>query len=278
MGLNIILLVLCAALSHAIWNSLIKGGKKPLLDSMIISVVWIFMCIVILPFLPFPSPESRPFMIVTTFVHVGYFFLLAKSYETGEFSKVYPIVRGLPPLIVAVMSFLILGENIGFYGWLGVVTISCGILTLEIGNKTPSQKTLMLSFATAAMIASYTVIDAIGARLSGNSTSFLLWFSLFQSIIFTTLVIILKGKKQCIDHALQYWRRGVIGGLLSITAYSIVLWAMTKAPIAQISALRETSVLFGSIVAIIFLSEPLKISRIISTIMIISGIVIIKIG
>ena len=278
MELHIILIVLTAALLHASWNSMIKGGKNPLLDSMMISLVWIVISVIIIPLLPFPDPKSWPLIIVTVLIHVGYFFLLAKSYHKGEFSRVYPIVRGLPPLIVSIASFLILGENMSFYGWLGIAAISCGILTLEIGSKISSPRVFFLSLATAIMIAAYTFIDGVGARVSGNSTSFLMWLSLFQSIIFITLVVAINGKKQCLNHALNHWKKGIFSGLISISAYSIVLWAMTKAPIAQVSAIRETSVLFGSIIAITFLSEPLRISRIISAIMITIGIVMVKIG
>lgn len=278
MELHITLAVLCAALFHATWNSLIKGGKDPLLNSMMISATQLFVCIIAIGFLPLPHPDSWPFIIITTIIHVSYLFLLAKSYHAGELSRVYPIVRGLPPLIVSVVIFLILDEDMSFYGWLGIGVISCGILTLEIGNKIPSRKVLFLSVATAIMIATYTVIDGIGARLSGNSTSFLIWFVLFQSIIYTALVIMMKSRKQCAVYVLRYWKRGIIGGVLSISAYGIALWAVTKAPIAYVAALRETSVLFASIIAIVFLSEPLRISRIVSAILIVSGIIIMKIG
>ena len=270
--------VLLAALFHASWNSLIKGGKDTLLDSMLISSVWVVICIIAFPFLPLPDASSWPYIAVSVIIHVSYFFLLARCYHTGELSRVYPIVRGLPPLIVAVISFLILKEDMSFEGWLGVTTISAGILVLEIGNKTPSYHVLLLSVITAILIAAYTVIDGLGARLSGNSTSFLAWQALFQSIIFTGLVSTIRSKKQCFNHAKKYWKRGIIGGVLSISAYAIVLWAITKAPIAYVSALRETSVLFASIIAILFLSEPLKTSRIVSAMLIVAGIVVMKIG
>lgn len=277
MELHITMVVLCAAIFHATWNSLIKGGKDTLLDSMLLSSVWLIISITAFPFLPLPHENSWPFLGVSVFVHVSYLFLLANSYHNGELSRVYPIIRGLPPLIVSLVGFFILKEDMSIYGWLGVFAISIGILTLEIGNKTPSHKVLILSLATASMIATYTVIDGIGARLSGNSTSFLMWQSLFQAIIFITLVSLIRNKKRCLAHARMHWQRGVIGGILSIAAYGIVLWAMTQAPIAYVSALRETSVLFASIIAVLFLSEPLKTSRIVSAILIISGIVIMKI-
>lgn len=278
MEIEITLIILAAAFLHALWNSLIKGGKDPLLDGMIISVVWLAICIIAIPFLPIPNPKSWLFAIATIPIHVAYFFLLAKSYEVGDLSRVYPIVRGVPPLIVAIVSYIAIDENLGFYGWLGVILISFGILTLEFGTKQPSSKAFILSILTAIMIAAYTIIDALGARLSGHSTSFLLWFSLFQSIIFIIIVSCIKGVKICKLHIKRHWKRGIAGGIISIISYSIILWAMTKAPIANVSALRETSVLFALIISIFFLSEKLKKSAIFSIIFILTGIIAIKLS
>lgn len=277
MELHVTLAVLCAALCHATWNALIKGGKAPLFDSMLISTVWIFICIVAFPFLPAPHPDSWPFIAMSVVVHVSYFFLLAMSYHHGELSQVYPIIRGLPPLMVLVVSFLVLKDDISVYGWLGIAAISISILTLEIGNKISSRRVLFLSIATAIMITAYTVIDGVGARLSGNSTSYLSWLAFSQSIIFVSLVAIVKSRKQCIDYACKYWKRGMVGGILSILAYAVVLWAMTQAPIPYVSALRETSVLFASAIAVLFLSESFRMSRMISAIFIVSGVILLKI-
>jgi drug/metabolite transporter (DMT)-like permease len=276
MPLHVTLAVLSAALFHAIWNSLIKGGKDTLLDSMLISAVWVVIALTAFRFVPFPARESWPIIALSVVIHVGYFFLLAHSYRTGELSRVYPIVRGLPPLIVTLVSALWLHEPMHPYGWLGVATICAGILALEAGNKTPSPHALFLSFGTALMIAIYTLLDGIGARMSGNSTSFLLWLTFFQSIIFNALVLRFRSRSECITHAKTHWKRGIIGGILSLGGYGIVLWAITKAPIPYVSALRETSVLFASVIAVVFLSEPLRISRLISAVLILGGILLMK--
>ncbi len=278
MELYVTIAIIFAAIFHATWNGLMKGGKDPLLDSMVISIVWLVIAVISIPFLPLPHPSSWAYIAVSSIIHIVYFFLLAKSYDTGELSRVYPIIRGLPPLIIAVVSFVFLNEGISFWGWAGIIVISLGILALEFGNKTPSKKVLLLSVATAIMVASYTIIDGLGARLSGNSISFLLWFASLQGIIYTILVVAIRGKQRSITHVKLYWRRGAIGGVLSLFGYGIILWAMTKAPIAYVSALRETSVLFASIIAVVFLAEPLKKSRIISAILIVSGIILMRLS
>lgn len=278
MELYVTIAIIFAAIFHASWNALMKGGKDPLLDSMVISLVCLAVAVIAIPFLPLPHPSSWGYIAVSIFIHIAYFLLLAKSYDTGELSQVYPIIRGLPPLIIAVVSLAFLNESISLWGWLGIIVISLGILVLEFGNKTPSAKVLLLSVGTALMVASYTIIDGLGARLSGNFLSFLLWFTLLQAIIYTVLVVAIKGRERSIGHVKLYWRRGTIGGLLSLFGYGIILWAMTKAPIAYVSALRETSVLFAGIIAVVFLAEPLKVSRIISAIMIVCGIILMRMG
>lgn len=135
---------------------------------------------------------------------------------------------------------------------------------------------LLFSFATAVFIAAYTLVDALGARLSHHSNAFLAWEAFSQSLIFTLIVISIKGKQPCMRYAAQHWQRGLISGILSLSAYAIILWAMTQAPIPYVSALRETSILFASFIAIVFLSEPFSISRMIATLLIVIGVVIVK--
>ena len=133
MQLHIVIAVLISAFFHAGWNSLIKGGKDTLLDSMLISVVWVVICVLAFPFLPLPDASSWLYIAVRVVIHVSYFLLLSKCYQTGELSRVYPIIRDLPPMIVALISFFILKEDMSSWGWVGVVTISAGIAIMNIG-------------------------------------------------------------------------------------------------------------------------------------------------
>ena len=203
----------------------------------------------------------------------SYFLLLSKNYSMGDFGAVYPVVRGLPPLIVLLVSVLFINEPLSFTGASGAVLIGVGV---EFGNKFRSSKLLFYAFATALTIAAYTVVDGLGARMSGHSTSFFVWFTLFQSIVYVAIVIRSRGRIACIKHIRRKWKHGLLGGLMSFSAYAIVLWAMTQAPIPYVSALRETSVLFASVVAIIFLGEPVRKSRIISAAVIFIGILILN--
>jgi len=276
MPVNVIVLVLVAALFHAIWNGLIKSGDDPLMESMLLCVAWIAICLLLIPVLPIPDSKSWPYIIAAVIIHVSYFLLLSKSYSMGDFGAVYPIVRGLPPLIVLLLSVLFLDEPLNLSGASGAVFIGAGVLALEIGNKCRSVNLLFFAFSTALMIAAYTVVDGLGARESGNSTSFFAWFTLLQSIIYVTIVFRTRGSSNCIKHIRKKWKHGFLGGAMSFSAYAIVLWAMTKAPIPYVSALRETSVLFASVVAIVFLGEPVRKSRVFSAMLIFTGILILK--
>lgn len=276
MPISIMVLVLVAALFHAIWNGLIKSGKDPLMESMLLCVAWIAICVILIPVLPFPDSKSWPYIVAAVIIHVCYFLLLSKSYSMGDFGAVYPVVRGLPPLIVMLVSVLVINEPLSLPGALGAVLIGAGVLVLEIGNKCRSIKLLFFAFATALMIATYTVVDGLGARVSGHSTSFFVWFTLLQSIIYIGVVFNRRGSRECIKHIRKKWKHGLLGGLMSFSAYAVVLWAMTKAPIPYISALRETSVLFASVVAIVFLGEPVRKSRLVSVALIFAGILIMK--
>jgi len=276
MPISVMVLVLVAALFHALWNGLIKGGKDPLIESMLLCVAWVAICVILIPLLPFPQSKSWPYITAAVVIHVCYFLLLSKSYSMGDFGAVYPIVRGLPPLIVMLVSVLFINEPLSLHGALGAVLIGAGVLVLEIGNKCRSMKLILFAFATALMIATYTVVDGLGARLSGHSTSFFVWFTLIQSILYIGIVFNRRGSKECRTHIRKKWKLGLLGGVMSFSAYAVVLWAMTKAPIPYVSALRETSVLFASVVAIVFLGEPIRKSRLVSAAIIFAGILILK--
>ncbi|MDF1808770.1 MAG: DMT family transporter [Phycisphaerales bacterium] len=276
MPVSVIVLVLMAALFHAIWNGLIKSGNDPLMESMLLCIAWIVICMILIPVLPIPNRQSWPYIFMAVIIHVCYFLLLSKSYSMGDFSAVYPVVRGLPPLIVLLVSVLFIEEPLSLAGATGASLIAGGVLVLEFGNKCRSVRMLFFAFLTALMIAFYTVVDGLGARKSGHSTSFFAWFTLLQSIIYVAIVFRVRGRTKCVKHIRSKWKLGFLGGLMSFSAYSIVLWAMTKAPIPFVSALRETSVLFASVIAIVFLGEPVRKNRIFSAALIFAGILILK--
>jgi len=277
MPLSLTLIILLAALLHASWNGLVKSKGDPLLNIAALSAAWLIIIVPTLPFLPTLSIKALPYGAVSVVIHIFYVLFLARSYKFGDLSMVYPIIRGLPPMLVAITGYLFIAEPLSLYGWLGIIIISTGILTLGTQNLTKaSRKTLLFSLITACTIAAYTVIDGIGARINGHSTSYLFWFSCVQSIAFLCIVAHIKGHKALITHLKTNWKQGTIGGILSILAYGIILWATTKAPIAYVSALRETSVLFASFIGIVLLKEQLTKHKIVAALLICSGVAIMQ--
>lgn len=276
MSLFITGLVLCAALLHATWNSLLKKGKDPLLDCMMISAGSLIICLCLLPFFPVLRVEALGYLAASVVVHVGYFFLLAQSYHLGELSRVYPLMRGLPPLFVMLVSLVFLKEPLHMMGIVAICTVAFGILLLEWTHKAPSYNASLVAVLTAVFITAYTLIDGKGAKASGSSTAFLLWLSCLQSGIFIALIMIRKRADVCLSYAKRYWRRGAVGAALSLFAYGLVLYAMTQAPISYVSALRETSVFFAGLIAVVWLKERFSFLRIISLLCIVVGVVLIK--
>jgi len=278
MSVFITAIILAAALAHAFWNSLLKKQGDPILNSMMLSTVWIVICSISIPFLPLPHPDSYWIIGLSIGVHLLYFGVLTYTYSQGDFGRVYPIVRGGPPLLVGILGHFFLQETISFYGWLGILGICSGILLLEFGQQLPSRRVFLLSLLTALTVVIYTVVDGVGARLSGNSTSFLMWLSIIQSVIFVSVIVWMRGKSTCINHIARYWKTGLVTGILSLGAYSIILWAMLQTKIAYVSALRETSVLFAGLIAVLFLKEEFRVNRIISALIITAGIILIKLS
>lgn len=270
--------VLAAAFFHAYWNSLVKSADDKLLETFSISIVWLVIGFVCLPFVGLPSLSLWPWVTLSVVIHALYFVMLSKSYEEGAFASVYPVMRGLPPLIVTVFSLAFVNEGISLNGAMGIGLIAVGILSLAVGKVEFSLKAWGYALITAVLISAYTLIDGLNARLAPSSFAFLIWVLLGQSLVFMPLVALKRGVKASFSYSQNHWKRGAIGGLISFAAYGIVLWAMTKAPIAYVSALRETSVLFGALIAVWLLGEKLNFIRILSSIFIFIGIVVMKIN
>ena len=268
--------VLISALMHATWNSIIKGSSNHFLESMNIAFFIIFICLVGIIILPFPHSDSWPYIITTCFIHMFYHYFLTKSYTEGEMSKVYPLMRGVPPLIILLMSFFLLKENISLIGWLAVITISIGALIMNIGQSFPTKLAVFHVLIVILTIVAYTIVDGVGARLSQNSFAYISWFGFIQFTLYSLFIMKKCGFRQSLDHISTHWRKGILGACLSIFGYSIILWAVTRAPIAYVAALRETAILFAGIIGIIVLGERSTIFKSISIIMITLGAILIR--
>jgi drug/metabolite transporter (DMT)-like permease len=271
--------VLFAALCHAGWNALIKVGLDPLSTTTLISLGSGAVALVLLPFVGVPAAASWPWLIASAIIHVFYFAALIESYRTGDFGQVYPIARGSAPLMTAVATTVFIGEHLSLVGWGGILALVAGVVLLSArGGRDLAKidrRAVGFALSTALTICAYSVVDGIGARLSMDSEAYVLW--LFVAMGLGMLPYALwRGGRDVIPAMARFWQRGFAGGLLQIVSYGTALWAMTLAPIAIVATLRETSVLFGAVIAVIALKEPLRLVRIGAAVLIVWGLVLIR--
>jgi drug/metabolite transporter (DMT)-like permease len=251
-------LVLLSALMHAGWNLLVKKGDDAQLDTAKFAVGCSLIAAVCLPFVPAPDPQCYPWLMATMFVHVAYFLTLAEAYKHADLSLAYPLMRGIAPILVAGISFAT-GELLSSIQTMGILIIGFGIMLPSwMGRpwQMRHQKGLFFSLLNAGIIATYTVLDGNGVRLSGNAASYTLWLFLFNSWGILSVLIWRRGYAVVTIQLFNGWQRSFLGAFLSMASYGIVLWAMTQASIPSVAALREISVVFAALMGAWFLKEP----------------------
>jgi drug/metabolite transporter (DMT)-like permease len=318
LSFGITLAVLGAGFLHAAWNALLKssaGGDATLDTAAVVagSSVW---GLAVVPFTGLPAPAAWPYMATSAVIHFGYYVTLAQAYRTGDLSFAYPLMRGTAPLIVTVLGSIFLRELPTAPMMLGILLISAGIVSIAFVQRGASPRrgaprrawgsregespprptdganmratslggrgkhppsAAWWAFANATIIAAYTVVDGTGARASGNAAAYVAWLIFLEGIPFVVWVVARRGRP-----ALAYLRRsartGLIGGACSLAAYAIVLWAMTRAPIAAVAALREVSVLFAALMGSLWLGEGFGWRRVAGAASVVAGIAALKLG
>lgn len=280
MPLTVALLVLLGALLHAAWNGLVKSGADRYLDTVFVLAGAGLLILLWLPFLPLPARASWPYLAASSLIHQAYFTLIVLSYRKGDMSLVYPLMRGAAPAMTALGSAVILAEHPSLGGWIGVSMISGGVILLAFDHgKTGKVRLLpvLLALTNAAVIGMYTLSDGAGARLSGNAFSYTCWGFVFCALLFTPPALFIR-RRDAVAHIKKEWRKNLLGGACSVASYSIALWAMTRAPIAAVAALRETAILFGVLIAAFTLKEQVTWMRFAAAIIVVVGAIVIKLG
>jgi drug/metabolite transporter (DMT)-like permease len=273
--------VLFAAACHAGWNAAIKRGLDPLATTVLISLGAAVVALALAPFTGLPAPAAWPWVIASVIIHLGYFAFLIESYRTGDMGQVYPLARGSAPLLTASLSPLIVGEVIGAVAFLGIAILAAGVILLSLrgGRALARIDARAVSFAllTALTICAYSLVDGIGARLAGSAHAYSV--ALFEGIGPVMLIYaVVRAGRDVVTVTQRQWTTGLAGGALQFGSYAIAIWAMTLAPIAIVAALRETSVLFGAVIATVFLREPLRPPRIVVALMIVTGLALIRLS
>jgi len=279
--LEVSLAVLLAALLHASWNAMIKGGQDVLMDT---AAIVVGAGVVALPFLlvvPLPATASWPYIAASILTHLAYYFFMVSAYRVGDLSLVYPLMRGVAPLLTGLLAIVWMHEWPGALGWAGMALISIGVIALAL-RPGPMGAALRghgravgAALANAVVIAVYTIIDGSGARLAGNAWSYIAWLFALDALPFS-IYLLATRRSEFLAALAQRRRRGLIGGGLSAAAYAISVWAMTRAPVALVASLRETSVLFATLIGARILKEHLTPRRWLGVGAVVLGVISLK--
>lgn len=280
MTLEVAALVLLAALLHAGWNALVKIQGDRLIVMASITLFGSVFSLFFVPFAAFPAPPSWPWLGAAIILHTAYHLFLPKAYDHGDLGQVYPIARGSAPLLVAIGAFVFAGEHLSWLGMVGVLCLASGVMALTFERGTGlwnKPKAITYALMTGVMIASYTVVDGMGVREAGAVLGFAVWLTLGDGLLTFLIVYLWKGKETLVA-VRRNLRIGFMGGTMQVAAYWIIIWALASAPMASVSALRETSVLFAAIISTFLLREGFGVWRFVSASLVTLGLIATKAG
>lgn len=277
MTFTVFLAVLMAALLHALWNGIIKLGSDKQLGMLMMSIGHGLFGLIIAITQPIPTGVVWVWLAGSAIFHFCYKVFLTSAYERGDLSRVYPIARGAAPMFVLLIGSVILPDTVLLREYLGVTCIGLGIILMARGvfSNGESRKLIPFALGSAVSTAGYSMVDGLGARAWGNATGYVAWLFLLDAVLFVLWFGAVRGL-QSVPAKPQVWLMGILAGGLSLGAYWIAVWAMTVAPIALVTAIRETSVLFAVLIGIIFLKEPADVGKMIAAGVIVSGIILVR--
>lgn len=280
----IVAAVLCAALLHASWNALIKSGGDKAADTALITVAGAVVAFPFMLWVGLPNWGAWPYLLASLVIHVGYYIALVEAYKHGDLGLTYPIMRGFAPLLVALGSGVFIGEAPSAAAWLGIVGIAVGVGLVGLahpGEALHHRRALAFAFANACLIAIYTTVDGVGVRANGGAARYVLLLFVLDGFLYPALVWWRRSAAErtaLVAYARTRWPMATLGGSASIGAYGIALWAMTRAPVASVAALRETSVLFAAVLGTVLLKERFGLQRAIGTFVIVAGVMALRFG
>jgi len=271
--------VLLGAMLHASWNALVKSSSDKALDTSAIHLMGSLVAIPIALVIGWPPAACWPFIAASVTIHIGYYIALTGAYKHGDLGLTYPLMRGTAPLLVALSATFTVGETLSPLSWAGVLGVSCGVLALGFSRHAlDSPRAVGFALANAVVIAIYTVVDALGARTSGNALQYVVALFVLDGWPFALIVFLRRGAAVAVPYARQRWPVATLGALASLGSYGIALWAMTRAPVATVAALRETSVLFAALLGSWFLKEAFSVRRVAGTAVIVAGVMALRMG
>ena len=280
MPTTVFLVVLFAALLHASWNGFVKHASDKFVSMGAVVIGHLPFAASMIFINPTPLEASWPYIIIGGLIHTGYQLFLIYSYRIGDFTQVYPIARGAAPMIIAFISVTFLGVHLGKWQLLGVALIGTGIMSLVIARSSEglgNHRAGIMAFATGCFIAAYSLVDGTGARLAGTALAFYGYLSIVNVTTFVIILPVLQPGtiKKIFTSGRQMM---VVGGGISALAYALVTWAFTQSPIALVSALRETSIMFALIIGIVFLKERVNLVKVASVALSLAGAMLLRLA
>ena len=269
--------VLIAALLHASWNAIIKFGDDKLQGMVLLSVAHGLIGLMLIAIFPIPSKESWWLLAGSVLFHLMYKTFLTFAYMRGDLSRVYPIARGTAPMIVLVISLIALSDVMLASQIFGIVLVGLGITLMAWGVFAHGEERALVPYALLAAVgtAGYSLFDGLGARVSGSVSGYIGWLFFLDAFLFTLGGVAIKGHA-VLPKSVKIWMLGLIAGVCSVAAYWIAVWAMTLAPIALVTALREVSVLFAVLIGVLLFKDKAMVGKIFAGLVIVAGVIAIR--
>ncbi|MEU0300133.1 DMT family transporter [Streptomyces sp. NPDC006175] len=269
--------VLAAAITHASWNAIAHAIRDQLVSFTLISGGGALIGLVLACFAPLPAAGAWPYLLVSAGLHVAYMLLLMRSFTLGDFGQMYPIARGTAPLVVTVLAAVFVGERPDGWATAGVAVASAGLVGLALwgirgSGKRPHWPAILAALATGLAIAGYTTVDGVGVRASGTPIGYIAWLMILEGIAIPAYAF-WRRRGELVPQLSPFAVRGLLGAALSVAAYGLVLWAQTKAALAPIAALRESSIIVGAAIGTLFFKERFGAPRIAA-----AGLMVVGIG
>ncbi|MCJ2181570.1 DMT family transporter [Novosphingobium sp. 1949] len=278
MSPTIFVIVLCAALLHATWNAMVKGAGDKYVSTAAVVIGQALFALPTLFFVPAPDAASYPLILAGIALHLGYQFFLMAAYKVGDLTQVYPLARGSAPLIVALVSTLFLGVDLAPMQLAAIALIGLGIMSITFVRRADgihNRRAALLALGTGLFIASYSLVDGYGARHAGTAIGFYGWLTIGNAIAFVAISALRRR-----DALARVGTQGlpvlVVGGAASYGAYALVIWSFTQAPIALVTALRETSIVFALFIGVFALGEKLNLAKVVSTMATLAGVILLR--
>ena len=276
----VIVMVLTAAVLHAVWNAVVKVDDDRLMAMTVVIGTTGLLAPILLLFGPNPAPESWPYIAASVLLNNAYFLFLIEAYRVGDLSHAYPLARGSAPLMVAVGAAVFVGESLGAGELAGIALIRGAIISLLFiagDGRKAGWRPIVYPLLTGLMIATYTVVDGIGVRLSGSPAGFIGWLFILSPLPIAVIAVVRRGYK-VIDFLRLRWKPSILAGCLNLGSYGLAIWALSLGAMAHVSALRETSVIIAALIGTFVLGEAFGPKRIFSAIVVVIGVVVINLA